>query len=295
MSNRWKVVLALFAVVLMAPVAMMQSPDRAMQVTAAAPGQDSRAAMGTNPLNTTASDAVNLIPDGTSVSMAFTGGTPQWFAARVEFTKSYVVEAMLSGNDRNANDVSLALFENDGTTNYSGSYDCSAETNSAAPSMQSSSSTFLAADGARCSFYPPMASASLVLVRATSSFTGTLKIRMRETTVYSRWTVNGYNMYVPVHNPSQTTVSGCVVYYQEGTTGTGPSTYVGADCFTLGGWGSTQFVHNNGAFTPNKGQLRVVMNKGTDLQIQTYAFNPATGNYLIFFPERLNHGSGGTW
>ncbi len=296
MSHRWKVLLALFAVVLMAPVAMMQSPDRATQITAPADSQDSRAAMGANPLNTTAADAVNLIPDGTSVSMAFTANVPQWFAARVEGSKSYVVEALLAGVDRNANDVTLALYENDGTTTYTGTSDCSEETRGAAPSMQASSTALTSpADGARCTFYPPVVSASLVLVKVSSGFSGTLKIRMRETTVYSRWTTNSYNMYVAVHNMSQSTVSGVVVYYQEGIASPGPTTFSYVDYFTLGGWGSTQFYHASGSLAQSRGQVRIVMSKGTDVQVQTYAFNPSTGNYLVFFPERLNHGSGNTW
>jgi hypothetical protein len=246
-------------------------------------------------LNTTPGGAANLIPDGTSVSMAFTGGVDQWFAARVEGSKSYVAEALLAGNDRTGNDISMTLYQNDGATAYNGYYDCSSETNSAAPSMQASDAGFVSYDGRRCSFYPPVTAPSLVLVRISSAYSGTLKVRLRETTYYSRWTVNGYNMYVPVHNPSQSTITGCVVYYTEAATGTDVSSYTTADCFTLGGYGSTQFMHPMGSLTPNRGQVRVVLSKGTDVQIQTYGFNPSTGTYLVFYPERLNHGSGGTW
>jgi len=274
---------ALF-VVLTAPVALMQSGIRPVQNVQPFVSQEVRG-IEIQPAATA--------PDGTSVSMVLPPATPLWFAARIEGGKSYVAEAILAGKDRNFNDLAMTLWENDGTTPYAGNSDCSAETNSAAPSMQVNSAGFSTADGQRCTLTPDVAT-QLVLIRVISTQTGTLAVRLRETTVYSRWTVNSYNMYVPIHNPSQSSLAGWVLYYPEVTTGTFNG-YVAWDNISLGGWGSTQFFHANSSITPNRGQLRIVLYKGTDLQLQTYAFNPATGNYLIFYSERLNHGSGNTW
>jgi hypothetical protein len=121
-------------------------------------------------------------------------------------------------------------------------------------------------------------------------------VRMRETTVYGRYTVNGYNMYVAVHNPSAEPVAGWVLYWPENATNTSTG-YAGFESFSLTGYGSTQFVRAAGAFTApgNRGQVRIYMTSGTDVHVQLCALNTGSNNYLFFTPSRTNNGSGNSW
>lgn len=266
---------------------------------ASSAGQDRLLAPGVEPLNTTAASAATLVPDGSSVTQPIGAEIERWYAARVEAGKSYVFEAMQSGRDRTSNDISVQIFENDGVTTFQDNWAYDGDTNSAAPSMQASSTTNVTWDGVRCAMSLLTTSpAKLVLFRVYNFWSGTpVMVRMRETTIYGRYSVNGYNMFVAVHNPSATPVAGFVVYWPENTTTNTSSNYVGFESFSLPGYGSTQFTRSAGAFAApgNRGQVRVYMTSGTDVHVQLYAFNPTANNYLFFQPSRANGGNGNSW
>jgi hypothetical protein len=250
------------------------------------------------PLDNTILDAARvLIPDGTSYSDTTANG---WFIARLEADKSYVVEAMASDNDGNNNFVDLSLFESDGTTPWGSAnfQNCGVTMDQRAPALQATESF----DGSRCAVGPELNNA--VSTRPLAfRVTGRTPyhLRVRETTVYSRWTTNSYNMFIPLHNTGGFAMSGFVLYYPEsGPTDVGAQGYVTFDNFSLGARSSTQFVHNNGTLSPNRGQLRVLLlgglnSGGTHDHMQAYAFNLAVGNYLFFAPEHVNDGRGNSW
>jgi len=254
-----------------------------------------RSAVGAT--NVTPDAAMQMIPDGSSIVQTTGALDTRWYAARVEAGKSYVVEAMHSGRPRTGDDISMDLWENDGITSWQEFSSCDAVTNSAPPSMQASGAGETLDDGKRCAVAVYTDSvAKLLLVKVTNTFASPLMVRIRETTVYGRYTVNSYNMFVAIHNPSSTQVTGFVLYYPENTTNTA-SSYVAYESFVLGGYGSTQFARPQNAFAApgNRGQVRIYTYQGTDVHVQLYAFNPSANNYLFFTPQRANNGNGNSW
>jgi hypothetical protein len=239
--------------------------------------------------NTVVGNARVLIPDGTSYFDATASG---WFIARLEAGKSYVVEAEASDNDGGVNAVDLNLFESDGTTAWDVANFQTCGLDQRAPALQATGNV----DGARCAVGPALSNATSTRPMAFQVTGQTpYHVRIRETTVYSRWTVNGYNMFIPLHNSGAFAVDGFVLYYPEnGAANVGAGDYVSFDNFHLGARSSTQFSHASGSLTPNRGTMRVLLLfdpplvGGTHVHVQAYAFNPAVGNYLFFVPEHIN-------
>lgn len=255
-----------------------------------------RSAVGAT--NVTPDAAVQLVPDGSSVTQTVAADDTRWYAVRVEAGKGYLVEAMHSGRSRQVNDIYMDLWENDGTTPWSDFSSCDAATNSAPPSMQASSAGESLEDGKRCAVAVYTAStAKLLLIRMTGTYAAPLMVRVRENTIYGRYTVNGYNMYVAIHNPSSTPVSGFVLYFPENATNTATSFGSTYDTFDVGGYGSVQFSRpaDSLAAPANRGQVRIYTWRGSDVHVQLYAFNSGANNYLFFTPQRTNNGNGNSW
>lgn len=247
--------------------------------------------------NNSAASPTVLLPDGTAVSDNNSDGVNQWFVAVTEGGKSYVLEVFHPYNDFLGNAILVDVFDSDGTTTWSsGVSDCnSAAGDTAAPSMQGSSDTPVGAsyDGARCLLRPftnNTPQTKRVFIKVTATFAGTFVVRMRENTVYARYTVNGYNMYVPVHNVSAAAVSGFVTFWGSDTLGTAVTD---ESSFNLQGYQSTQITRNAGTISPVTGTVRVILNgPATDVSVQAYAFNTFTNTFLQFVPERFNNVQG---
>ncbi len=248
---------------------------------------------GAGPLdNTTVGNARILVPDGTSYYDATSNG---WFIARLEAGKSYVVESENSDNDGGNNITFLSLFESDGTTPWANANfeTCGPEMDSMAPSLEAAGG----GDGARCSVGPQInvAAPSTRVIAIQVGGTPPYHVRVRETTVYSRWTTNGYNMYVALHNSNASQINGVALYYPEnGATDNAPNSFNGFNNFQLGARSSTQFVRASGSTGPTlRGQMRILLffsglPGGTHVHVQTYAYNTAAGQYLMFTPEHIN-------
>ncbi len=270
------------------------APAGSTQAASAPAGPDAGAA---TPQNITAGSARVLIPDGTSLVDNNGDGTDQWFVAAIDTGKSYVLDVLQSDNDKSANAISAGLFESDGTTAWSGYHGvCGpAALDSLAPSLQGSSDSGSSGDGVRCnimyytSVTPPT---HLAFIKVTATFSGNFHIRLRENTWYSRYTVNGYNYYVPISNSTAGTVSGWAMYY--GAAGSADGTPDFQETFTLTPFAATQLVHSAGSISPATGTLRVLTYDGTDVVVQSLAFNPAINQYLTFTPVRLNN-LGNSW
>jgi hypothetical protein len=246
--------------------------------------------LGITPQDNVAVGSARVIPpDGTSYQDATAGG---WFIARLEAGKSYVVEALASDNDGNTNQVVLALFESDGVTPWDTANFGTCGLEQMAPALQATGT----GDGDRCAVAPALSNATSTRSLAFQVTGQTpYRVRVRETTVYSRWTVNGYNMFIPLHNTGAFTIRGVVLYYPESASAdVGAADFVAFDNFALGARSSTQLVRNSGSLPPNRGTLRVLLvfasppGGGTHLHMQTYAFNTAAGQYLFFAPEHIN-------
>jgi hypothetical protein len=253
---------------------------------------------GRGPLvNTSAANARTIIPDGTSYSDNFADGANQWFTARVENGKSYVVEAIDPYDDLGANAIDLAIFESDGTTPMTNAQVyCSTTIDRtaalAAPSLEVSD------DGDRCIVRPFVGSAfppKNITIRVTQSVGTVFQVRMRESTIYSRWTVNGYDMHVELQNNSAEEADAQVCLY--GDAGGGDPVQV-CSSFQIPGHGSTKIVYPHNGINPNRGGLRVGAAASTtavfvpgQVNLQTYAYNTGPGTYLFFTPQRANDGS----
>jgi hypothetical protein len=242
----------------------------------------------------TAASARILIPDGTGLVDNFTAGSSKWFVAMIDKAKSYTFETINIADDGNANDLGgVALFEDDGTTAWSGVSDCA--TNQASPSLTKELG-FTNSDGLRCTMYNPSGSnpqQSIVRIRVDQSLGNVFRVRMKDNNIVARWTTNGYNMFAALQNATGSTITGFVLYYPSSATQS--IGYADFDSFSLSPYGAVQFTRASGALSSGRGLLRVVVTSGTEVNLQAYAFNPAANNYNFFVPERSNAKSGNDW
>jgi hypothetical protein len=257
----------------------------------------------TGPLNNdTALNARVLIPDGTSVSDALGEAAEKWYVATIEQGKSYVLEAMDPYGDLGNNCVLLTVYDSDAVTTPPANAQIDPNANTIAPSME------VNFDGARVAIRSSIGSAfaltRVLYFSVIQCATGdTFKIRLREATVYSRWTVNSYNMFVALQNTTTTAVRVQVIYYDDtGANGGSTGDVVTADVVTVPAMGAAQVSHAANSLSPNRGALRVQWSgQGSGLvpgavNVQTYALNVATGVYLDFLAERVNDGrTGRSW
>ena len=241
-----------------------------------------------------------LVPDGSLYSDDTSGPNPRWFATTVEAGRSYAVEAYNSTDGLTVNKLKVELFENDGSTDFSDTNFTSCTGARGAPALEASS--LGGTDGARCMTTPTFSLASRVLkikvsnpdqgppANANECLSCNFRIRVRETTILSRWSVNGYNMFVAIHNPSGvTSTGGFVIYFADDATSAVDS--VAIDGFTLNVLRTLQFTHAASSISPNHGSLHIVTLSGsTDLDVQTYAYSVTANNFNVFVPSRPNHG-----
>jgi hypothetical protein len=272
------------AVVLIATAAMGQNPKKPTERAAVTPK-----------INTSAANARVIIPDGTSLIDAFSDGVDQWFIARLEGGKSYVLEAIDPYGDLTSNAIgTLSVWESDGTTPVTNtSVTCGVGASVVAPSLE------VDQDGIRCVIVPFVGAAfppKNVAFRVQQGGGSLFHIRLRESTIFSRWTVNGYDMHIELQNTTadQADVQVCLF----GDTGGSGTPVVGCDSLAIPGWGSAKLVKPAGSIAPNRGTLRVIGSTAGgnyvpgQINLQTYAYNPAVGNYLFFVSEKVNDGRG---
>ncbi len=278
---------------LAATVCVAQQADPVGASNRPAPGGETPRATG--PLNNdVAGNARTLIPDGTSYS-DFQGATAgKWFVANVEHGKSYVLEMHDPYGDLGNNCTSVTVYDSDGVTTPPASTELDYNASTIAPSME------VSVDGTRVAIRPDLSAGTFrtYYFKVTQCATGdTFKIRLREATIYSRWTVNSYNMFVALQNTTATDVQVQVLYYDDtGSLVTFDSGIV------VPAFGATQLQHPLNTLNPNHGALRVQWwGVGAGLvpgaiNVQTYAFNVAAGVYLDFVAERVNDGrTGRSW
>ena len=252
--------------------------------------------------NTTVGNLKALVPDGTSHEECFSGDTTKWYGWLAEPGKTYSVDAYDPYSDYFQGAVgSLAVFQTDGTSSPpETNVLCSSTAADLAPGFGASSGY----NGSRCivrTFVPAAGNAQdkrTIAIRVNSFTNACFAIRVRESTIYGRWTTNGYDFHVELQNTTENSVCAEVDLYQNsGTTynSTNPNFYY----LTVPAYGADKIVVPAGTMvgSDRRGTLRVHACPGTvnlnpgSLHVSTYAFNPVSGQYLYFFPWTANNGN----
>ncbi len=256
-----------------------------------------------SPANLTVGTARVLVPDGSSLQQAVGGvGETRWFVFGAEPGKTYVVEAVDVTSDLAANTIgALNVYAADGATTPppETNVDCAASTR--APALE------VAADGMRCIVraYPPTAGNSQNkrgLYVAVGSVAGpSFQIRVRESTLYGRWTTNGYDFHVELQNTTAESMCAQVLFLpNSGNSYAGTwSGSLTTQTLTIPPFGANKYVLPNGtAVGPDlRGTLRIsacsspVNLMPSGLHVSTYAFSPGINQYLYFFATPANNGA----
>ena len=251
--------------------------------------------------NTAVANARVLVPDGTSLVQAHASGETRWFAFNVEQGKTYAVEAIDTAGDFDFNALTLGVFASDGTSAPPEAQVNCGNRDSAPPSLEVQGAGL---DGARCVIrvnYPDFLQTlnkRAMYASVSSNRTTPFQIRVRESTLYGRWTTNGYDFHVELQNTSTDPV--CVeLDFYPGTGVVGPTGNIFATVLTVPPKGAAKYVRPNASTAggDNKGTLRVHdcgnghFVPGT-IQLNTYAYNPVTTNFIPYSSSSsVNNGS----
>jgi hypothetical protein len=260
-------------------------------------------APGQSPANLTVGTARVIVPDGSSLLQAVGGvGETHWFVFGTEPGKSYAVEAVDPYGDLAANTIgTLNVYAADGTTTppVETNVDCTA--NQRAPALEVSS------DGKRCLVrtFPPSPGNTQnkrALYVAVGGVTGSsFQVRVRESTIYGRWTTNGYDFHVELQNTTADAMCAEIILLpNSGNTFTPPwSGAVTTQTLTVPAFGANKAVFANGTLVgaDKRGTLRIgacgtpVNLMPSGLNVSTYAFSPGINQYLYFFTNTANNGA----
>jgi hypothetical protein len=259
--------------------------------------------------NTTVASARVIVPDGTSVSQLINGGETRWFAFQVEPGKMYVVDAIDTSGDLGANGVgTLSIVAADGVSAPPDTHvDCGAGLRDLAPGLN------VTDNGKRCTVYVNAPDDTTlnrrgVYVGMTPGTGAAVNVRVRESTLYGRWTTNGYDFHLELDNTSADAICVRALFYRDsGYTFSGSgwgdaSGNLSSQDISVPANGSTKIVLASG--TPVgasvRGTLRLLGCPGTGfnyvpgtVHVSTYAFNPVTSVYLFFYNWQGHNGSAG--
>jgi hypothetical protein len=256
--------------------------------------------------NTSVTNARLIVPDGSSLLQAIASGETRWFAFGIEPAKTYVVEVVDPYSDIVENGIDPMLIRDATGVGGPPEVDWWCHTNNVrAPALSSDT-----VGGQRCVVraWPPAPNRTQnkrgVYVAVSRVAGPSFRIRVRESTLYGRWTTNGYDFRVVVDNRGvDSTCAELLFFPQAGATHDG-SVWSGAmvsATLTVPPFGSREYVLANGTLvgSDNKGAVRIGA-CGTPLaphvtdfvagsvHVTTYAYNPVTGKHLYFFPAVAN-------
>jgi hypothetical protein len=251
--------------------------------------------------NTSVANARVIVPDGSSLLQAIGGGETRWFVFGVEPGKTYVVEVVDPYSDLVANTIgSVLAYDASGVAAPpEATVDCTANTR--APALE------VASDGKRCVVrtFPPTPGNTQNkrgIYIAVATVTGpSFQIRVRESTIYGRWTTNGYDFHVELQNTTADSMCAEIIFLPN----TGDS-YAGTWSggltvlqLTIPPFGANKTVFANSTLVgpDNKGALRIGACAAptnlvpSGLHVSTYAYNPVTDKFLYFFTNTANNGA----
>ena len=250
--------------------------------------------------NTSVANARVVVPDGSSLLQAIGGGETRWFVFGVEPGKSYVVEVVDPYGDLASNTIgAVAITDASGVAAPpEATVDCTA--NQRAPALE------VAADGKRCvvrAFPPSIGNAQNKrgIYVSVGSVAGTqFQIRVRESTMYGRWTTNGYDFHIELENTTSDSICAEIVFYPN-TGDTFSGTWNGGlltRTLTIPPFGANKTILNNATLVgpDNKGTVRIGACGTANLvpgalHVSTYAYNPVTDKFLYFFTNAANNGA----
>ncbi len=125
---------------------------------------------------------------------------------------------------------------------------------------------------------------------------------MRESTIYGRWSTNGYDFHVELQNTTADAMCAEVIFLPNTGDTFGPPWAGGVTVvpLTVPAFGAVKTVlANNTLVGPDKrGTLRIgacgspntnLMPSG--LNVSTYAFSPSINQYLYYFTNTANNGA----
>jgi len=165
----------------------------------------------------------------------------------------------------------------------------------------------VAVDGKRCVVrtFPPSPGNTQNkrgLYVAVGGVTGaSFQVRVRESTIYGRWTTNGYDFHVELQNTTADTMCAEVILLPNaGDSYAGTwSGAVTTQTLTVPAFGANKTVFLNGTLVgaDKRGTLRIgacgapVNLMPSGLNVSTYAFSPGINQYLYFFTNAANNGA----
>ena len=256
-------------------------------------------------VNTAVGNARVIIPDGTSVIQGIGAAETRWFAFEAEAGKTYNIEVIDPYADLFVNFIgTVSVTASDGTSvPPEASISCSQANRP--PSLDVST------EGVRCivrTFIPTnglLQNKRGVYIGVATGGGTAFQLRVRESTVYGRWTTNGYDFHVEAQNT--TTDSICVqvaLYPNAGFAYTAGAWVVPAPGFpfttsmTIPPMGANKVIIANG--TTSVGELRGTLRihdcgsgqlVAGGVHLSTYAYNPVTDKFLYFFTTTSNNGN----
>ena len=253
--------------------------------------------------NTAVGNARVIVPDGSSLLQNIGGGETRWFVFGTEPGKTYAVEVVDPYSDLASNTIgAVNVTDGSGVSAPSETnVDCTA--NARAPAL------VVASDGIRCivRVFPPTVGNTQnkrgIYVAVGSVAGPSFQIRVRESTIYGRWTTNGYDFHVELENTTADALCAQILFLPNaGDSYSG--TWSGGlmqTTLTIPAFGANKFVFPNGtlvgALNDNKGTLRIgacatpVNFVPSALHVSTYAYNPVTDKFLYFFTNTANNGA----
>jgi len=239
--------------------------------------------------NNSALSATVLVPDGGYVCDS-NQAADQWFVSRLEAGKLYVIEVQDLAEDGALNSLSVTLRDQGDTAAFGATGgDMGICGGDAADTEPASLQAYApGADGVRCLASVTSAHDRVLATKVTSSATpgtgNTFCVRVRDNTIYSRWSVNPYDQYVALQNTTGEATTADVILFDD----TGVALLsVGYSQFGVAvpAYGANQIKRSSLTLSPNHGALRIYPH-GTGLNVQVYAFNPVVSQYVEFSAEK---------
>lgn len=245
-----------------------------------------------------------IIPDGTNMYQSYSGSETRWFTFEAEPGKTYNVEVLNPYDDLGFNAIGLVSITDDLGLAAPPETSFSCFQSNRPPGLE------VSGDGVRCiirTFYPTngLTQNKRGIYIGIGPGVGTqLQLRVREATIYGRWTTNGYDFHVEVQNTTSDSVCAEIDLYPNS-----------GFAYTAGAWvvGGVGFPYSTSLTVPPLGANKVVIpagtlsvndNRGTlrihdcgsgelvsgGVHLSTYAYNPVTDKFLYFFPTMPNNG-----
>ncbi len=133
------------------------------------------------------------------------------------------------------------------------------------------------------------------------------QIRVRESTVYGRWTTNGYDFHVEVQNTTWQEMCVQVVFYPNSgmtyTAGAWTGPVLLGTSLTIPPFGANKYVLPNGTQvgTDKRGSLRIgacpapVTLNTAAVHVNTLGFNPLINQFLPYSTTQANGGNGNSF